>query len=230
MDIQQEHLAQALHLISAGNAQTWEHGYYSRLMAESLGTHDYAYPVFDYEYKDRSVLYTHVHNAVIRTGPMDFFEFGVFQGESFTEWMFINSHPASRFFGFDSFEGLPERWHSNKLEKGHFSTNGQTPEISDPRGSFIKGFFNQSLLPFLNDYERRNRMVIHIDSDLCSSCLYVLMTMNPWIKRGTTIVFDDFGPADEFAAFHHYTTSCSRTWKIVGTRADFVKFAVVITN
>jgi hypothetical protein len=230
MQIEKHQLAKALNLVLADTPEAWEAGYYDRLMADCIGSQNYHYPVFDYEYKDRRILYTHVHNAVIRSGPMDFFEFGVFRGESFRTWMEINTHPASRFFGFDSFEGLPEEWRSNNLPKGHFSTNGALPDIDDSRGTFITGYFNKSLYPFLTGYERKNRMVIHIDSDLCSSCLYVLMAMNPWIARGTVIVFDDFGPADEFAAFHHWYTACSRTWKIIGARADLVKFAVVVTN
>jgi len=191
---------------------------------------EYEYPLLEYDYRDRRILYEYSHKTIVRNAPIDFFEFGVFEGNSFRQWMQVNTHADSRFYGFDSFEGLPEQWHAGGMEKGHFSTQGQTPSISDSRGQFIKGYFNQSLIPFLHHYERKNRMVIHVDADLCSSSLYVLMTMDPFIKRGTLIVFDDFGPADEYAAFYHYTCACSRQWKIVAARGDHHKLAVVITQ
>ena len=230
MQIQQQQLQDALTLVTCGDTHHWEHQYYTRLLNECVAEQDHDFPVFDYEYKDRKILYTYSHEAIVRNAPMDFFEFGVFTGDSFRQWMRINTHDKSRFFGFDSFEGLPEHWQSCNLEKGNFSTQGQPPTIADPRGRFVKGLFNESLLPFLKTYDARNRMVIHVDADLCSSTLYALMTMDPFIKRGTLIVFDDFGPADEFAAFYHYTKACMRTWKIVATRKDYIKFAVVITG
>lgn len=230
MHIQQEQLQDAIHLVTIADTPTWESRYYTRLFKDCMAEQDHDFPVFDYEYKDRRILYSHCHETIVRKAPMDFFEFGVFQGGSFTQWMQINSHPESRFFGFDSFEGLPEHWHAGNMEAGTFSTDGVTPKIDDPRGQFIKGFFNTSMRPFLETYEPKNKLVIHVDADLCSSSLYALMTMDPFIKRGTLIVFDDFGPADEFAAFYHYTKSCMRSWKVVAARRDLFKFAVVITN
>jgi len=229
MEIQQQQLQEALNLVANGTTEMWEYGYYARLKGAMLEESP-AFPVFEYTYKDRNILYSHCHEAIVRNAPMDFFEFGVFRGDSFRQWMQLNTHSESRFFGFDSFEGLPERWEAGDMEAGHFSTDGNLPKISDPRGSFIKGFFNDSLRPFLDTYKPKNKMVIHVDADLCSSSLYAMMTMDPFIKRGTLIVFDDFGPADEFAAFHHYTKSCMRTWKTVAARNDYHKYAVVITN
>lgn len=228
LQVTQQQLEQAVTLIASNQTRPWEKGYYSRLRAEYLSEHQYKYPLLDYEYKNRRILYQYAHETVVKSGPIDFFEFGVFQGNSFKQWMDINQHPESRFFGFDSFEGLPEAWESCKLEKGHFSTDGALPETDDPRASFVKGFFNKSLRPFLETYEQKNQMVLHIDCDLCSSCLYTLITMDPFIERGTLIVFDDFGVADEFAALHHYTRACSREWKIVAARKDLVKFAIVM--
>lgn len=46
--------------------------------------------------------------------------------------------------GFDSFEGLPERWNADHA-KGHFSTAGQIPEIADNRVTFFKGWFKEIL-------------------------------------------------------------------------------------
>lgn len=229
MLIQQQQLQQALNLVQCSNPQEWEQCYYTLLRQQVLSEKD-EFPLFDYEYRKRKLLYTFSHDAVVRGAPIDFFEFGVFRGDSFRQWMQVNTHPESRFFGFDSFEGLPEDWYFGNKPKGHFSTGGILPEIDDPRASFIKGYFNESLRPFLETYEKKNRIVMHIDADLCSSSLYALMTMDPFIERGTLMVFDDFGPADEFAALYHYANSCGREWKVVAARKDLIKLAAVITS
>jgi len=229
MLIQQQQLHQVLNLVQCANPQEWEKFYYTMLRQKVLSEKD-EFPLFDYEYRKRKLLYAFSHDAIARNAPIDFFEFGVYKGDSFRQWMEVNTHPESRFFGFDCFEGLPEDWHTGNKAKGHFSTGGAIPETDDPRASFIKGLFNESLRPFLDSYERKNRLVIHIDADLCSSSLYALMTMDPIIKRGTLIVFDDFNPADEFAALYHYANSCGREWQVVAARRDLVKLAVVITG
>ena len=52
----------------------------------------------------REYFYEFVHRYI--GGAIDYLEFGVFQGESLRSWTQIDSHPESRFYGFDSFKGL----------------------------------------------------------------------------------------------------------------------------
>ena len=84
--------------------------------------------------------------------PIDYLEFGVYEGRSFKKWLSLNSHADSRFFGFDTFVGLPEKW--DWCEKGHFSTDGKVPECNDSRSKFVKGIYQNSLMPFLQGYTR----------------------------------------------------------------------------
>src|SRR5277367_3439257 len=42
--------------------------------------------------------------------PVNYLEFGVYRGESMRSWLASLSRPDSRFAGFDTFTGLPERW------------------------------------------------------------------------------------------------------------------------
>ena len=76
-------------------------------------------------------------------GAINYLEFGVHQGESIRWWVEQNGDPESRFHGFDSFEGLPEDWRSD-FRKGHFSTDGKTPDIADERCSFQVGWFHET--------------------------------------------------------------------------------------
>ena len=55
--------------------------------------------------------YRYVNDAAAGTdAPIDFLEFGVATGRTLRLWTDINRHEDSRFYGFDSFQGLPEDW------------------------------------------------------------------------------------------------------------------------
>ena len=76
--------------------------------------------------------------------------------------MELNTDGNSRFFGFDSFEGLPEEWNQEK-GKGFFNVGGNVPKVDDPRVTFIKGWFDQTVPKFAKDFNPPNRLIIHLD-------------------------------------------------------------------
>ena len=79
---------------------------------------------------------------------IDYLEFGVHEGHSILYWAECNKAPESRFFGFDTFSGLPEDW-TPDYRKGHFDTSGHIPETTDKRVSFISGLFQDTVPEFL---------------------------------------------------------------------------------
>jgi hypothetical protein len=81
-----------------------------------------------YSCADRTEMYRYVNASILKATAIDFLEFGVFRGESISEWISINKDRASRFYGFDSFEGLPENWRQGQ-DKGHFDVGGNIPQI-----------------------------------------------------------------------------------------------------
>lgn len=93
--------------------------------------------------------YDHQGSLVSAT-PIDYLEFGAFRGESLRHWVGLNNKPDSRFFGFDTFAGLPEKW--LEFEAGAFDTGGALPNIADSRVSFIKGIFQDTLYDFLDRF------------------------------------------------------------------------------
>ena len=96
---------------------------------------------------------------------IDYMEFGVWQGASLRMWIEMNQHPKSRFFGFDSFVGLPEDW--GKYPKGTCDVAGKPPDISDQRVKFYTGWFQDSVPGFLAAFRDSDRpLVIHCDADL----------------------------------------------------------------
>src|SRR5262249_40083310 len=134
---------------------------------------------------------------------------GVWQGESIQHWAKINPHPDSRFYGFDSFEGLPEDW--GVMPKGAYSVGGTAPSITDSRVSFIKGWFQDTLRSFLQTFEPHGRVVVNNDSDLYSSTIYCLIQIDHLLEAGSLIIFDEFGcPQDEFRALNDYVSACHK--------------------
>lgn len=141
--------------------------------------------------------------------PLDYLEFGVFEGKSLRLWTELCRSPESRLFGFDTFTGLPEKWElgARSLEEGFFALD-EMPRFDDPRVTLVKGLFQDTLPEFLKTYERRARMVIHCDADLYSSTLYLLTRIAEHLRPGDIIIFDEFSqPLHEFRAVEDWTAA-----------------------
>jgi O-methyltransferase len=181
-------------------------------------------------FSSRKDLHGFLNEAHLKAGtaPVDYLEFGVYRGSSIRLWTDLNKHPDSRFFGFDSFEGLPEDWSSTN-PKGTFNTDGRMPEIDDARVNFVVGWFQNSLPRFLSSFQAKHRLVVHIDCDLFSSALYCLATLNPLIEAGTIIVFDEFDAVlDEYRALTSYTSAFMRTYSLIAATKGFCQAAILM--
>ena len=161
------------------------------------------------------------------SSPIDFLEFGVYNGDSIKWWVNRINNADSMFYGFDSFEGLPEDW--GVVNKNTFSTNGKTPEINDVRCEFIKGLFQQTLHNFVDTHDFKRKSIIHLDADLYSATLFVLMTLGKKIKKGDIIIFDQFNSlAHEFKAFREFTESYYIEYDVIAASNNFTEVAVRI--
>lgn len=130
-------------------------------------------------------------------------EFGVWKGDSTRFFAGLNRSPASRFYGFDSFEGLPEDWRG--MAHARFDVGGSLPQIDDSRVTFVKGWFRDTLPPMLDhlvEASRDRSLVVHYDADLYSSTLYLLFTLGSRFKR-YTFIFDEFS-GHETRALYNY--------------------------
>jgi hypothetical protein len=127
-----------------------------------------------------------------------FLEFGVWKGRTIN--LCSGLRPNNHFYGFDSFEGLPEEWkladdnslsHITQIDKGHFAL-GQLPKVNS-NVTLTKGFFDKTLDAWIEDNLDNNSVIswLHVDCDLYSSAKYVLDKLNPYIVPGTVIRFDE---------------------------------------
>lgn len=163
-----------------------------------------------FDYQKRYQLYEQVRAAEeLDDVPVTYLEFGVAAGHSFRWWVSNLQHPEARFYGFDTFTGLPEDW--GPFKAGDMSNGNKPPEIADDRVRFFQGLFQKTLPAFLDGQPLRGRKVIHLDADLYSATLYVLAVLDPYLHTGDLILFDEFNvPTHEFAAFRDYTRSFYR--------------------
>lgn len=116
-----------------------------------------------------------------------FLEFGVASGRTISH-IALNT-PRIHFYGFDSFEGLPEAWRSG-FDKGVFA-QARLPVVP-PNVTLIKGWFDDTLPTFLHDRPHMPLSLIHIDCDLYSSTKTIFANLKDRIVPGTVIVFDEY--------------------------------------
>src|SRR4051812_44231357 len=83
-----------------------------------------------WDYNKRFIMYQNLIQNENLTQPINYLEFGVADGYSFNWWMTKNDHSESRFYGFDTFTGLPEDF--GPYKKGSFNS-GNIPVVKDGR-------------------------------------------------------------------------------------------------
>jgi hypothetical protein len=174
----------------------------------------------------RDEMYGYINASVLKSHPIDFLEFGVFQGESLRVWSGLSKDPRSRFYGFDSFEGLPETWRKSQ-GKGHFDVGGQVPVIQDARIKFVKGWFDQTVPEFVRSFVPMNRLVVHLDADLYSSTVLPLIHLNHWLCSGSLLIFDEFYDREhEFKAFRDFLKASRKDYRAVCEIGGYQKVCV----
>ncbi len=139
--------------------------------------------------------------------PGDYYEFGLFRG-----YTFLCAYQAcceldlqnTRFYGFDSFQGLPpiEGIDKGKGEffEGQFACSKEKVEknlsthgMDLSRSALIEGFFDKSLTEELKGrYPFRSAAVVLFDCDLYSSTQDVLKWIAPFLDEDSILLFDDW--------------------------------------
>jgi O-methyltransferase len=182
-----------------------------------------------WNYEKRYPLYKWVlekENLIIH--PVNYLEFGVASGQSFRWFLSQITNPESRFYGFDTFTGLPEDF--GVFKKGMFNNNTRPPQIADNRVKFYQGLFQQTLPGFLHELNNDKRNIIMLDADLYSATLYALASLAPFLKKDDIIFFDEFAvPTHEFKAFHDFVKSHYTNLKLIAAANNyyFVVFKVI---
>lgn len=162
--------------------------------------------------------------------PIIYMEFGVASGVSFRWWMANSKHEDSKFFGFDTFEGLPEDW-GFFYKKGDMSH--QIEKLDDTRYQFFKGLFQETFPNFINEnaieLKSGKRKILHLDADLFSSTLFVLTQIYPYLKQGDILIFDEFSVAShEFFALDIFQKSFYIKLKPISAINNFYQTTFIV--
>ena len=138
----------------------------------------------------------------------DYLEFGVYWGNTFLA-AYHNAQRFGlknmRFYGFDSFEGLPEITGVDKAGDCHYH-EGQysctmeavrerlaSEGVDLGRTQFIKGWYDKTLTPETKQsLPIKKAAVIWIDCDLYESTVPALQFVTDYVQDGTIICFDDW--------------------------------------
>ena len=144
-------------------------------------------------------------------------EFGVASGNTIN---YISKFTDDTVYGFDSFEGLPEKWRDG-FDKGAFSRSGNLPPVNN-NVKLIKGWFSDTLIPFIKTHNKKVTF-IHLDADLYSSTKYILDVLKNYIDDGCIIVFDELvnypgfdGDTGELKAFYEFITENKVNYSWIG--------------
>jgi len=138
----------------------------------------------------------------------DYFEFGVFKGYAFWHAQKTASQLGfdhMRFFGFDSFNGLPEitqpdQTSHNEFYQGQFRcSKNQVEKNLNAKGVdwnktfLIEGYFDTSLTQETKEkYSLAKVSLALIDCDLYASTVDVLAFLKEMLADGTILMFDDW--------------------------------------
>jgi hypothetical protein len=144
-------------------------------------------------------------------------EFGVFSGKTIN---YISKFTNEKVYGFDSFEGLPEKWRDG-FDKGRFSTYGNLPMVNN-NVQLIKGWFSDTLLIFIQTQNKKVSF-IHMDADIYSSTKYIFDVLKDYIDNDCVIVFDELvnysgfdGDTGELKAFYEFITENKVDYEWIG--------------
>lgn len=179
-------------------------------------------------YRDRYKLFEYlIKNEKLENENVNYLEFGVSKADSFKWWLNAIKNKDAAFYGFDTFEGLPEKWGTYKA--GDMSAI--IPDLNDTRAEFFKGLFQETLFGFikLHNLNDGKRKIIHMDADLFSATIFVLTSLAPYLNDNDIILFDEFNvPNHEFYAFRIFTDTFYVKYELLGAVNNFYQIAIKI--
>ena len=160
-----------------------------------------------------------------------FLEFGVFKGDSINR--FAELRNDVRWYGFDSFEGLPEAW-GKGARKGYFSLGGVAPPVRH-NVTLIKGLFENTLPDFVKQHGHQKVAFLHVDCDIYSATKTIFDNIGALLQPGCIILFDElFNYRDwedgEYKAFSEYVAKSGCSFEYIAYVNAGTQVAIRLTG
>jgi hypothetical protein len=203
---------------------------------EDKGLEDLKDCVTDYDLYEW-IVNTQLDPALLETGLV--LEFGTATGRTlnqFAYWL-----PNKTISGFDSWQGLPEKF--NDLPAGHFAQS--LPEVL-PNCELVQGWFGarpeqdqSSIAEFTAQEFAKVRKeliaLLHLDADLYSSTKTVLDAFSAHIVPGTVILFNEYWnhptwKKHEYRAWKEHCKAHGIEYEYIGYASDHQEVAIRVTK
>jgi len=166
----------------------------------------------------------------------DFVEFGVFRGGSLIQTMKMLKFKDAKYYGFDSFEGLPPTKVPLKgnLKQEFFEKNFSNTSLEYVKEKLrskglnavlVKGYFNK--LKPLSSYGIKKIRFAYIDADIYEGYRDALSLITPYLQVGTVMLFDEFiAPSDyRYQGIREHGTRAIREWeRKTGLNLHIIRF------
>ena len=115
---------------------------------------------------------------------------GVYKGDTLKIW--ADNRPTQRgganVYGFDSFQGLQERWSHIDESVGSWNAEGKVPQVD--RAEIVVGEIQKTLPEFLRNHHEGFSFV-HIDVDTYPTTKFILSQLKGKLLNGSLILFDE---------------------------------------
>jgi hypothetical protein len=167
--------------------------------------------------RKEQILYTCLEYADLAVVKGDYLEFGVWKGGSITAAYHLSrcfqSLSQMRFYGFDSFQGIPSLT-VNKKEARDFLPGSFSAELEEVRDNLKRAGVNMTRVELVSGWYKdtltkktrealplRNAAVVNVDCDVYESTVQVLAFIEPYLADGSIVIFDDwycFANREEF--------------------------------
>ncbi|PWN55367.1 class I SAM-dependent methyltransferase [Abyssibacter profundi] len=157
----------------------------------------------------------------LRSNPADGLnlEFGVFRGRSIN--FFAEQLPSQTFHGFDSFEGLPSGngfW-ARYFSKGRFDLGGRLPP-TQANVTLHAGWIEETLPAMLKTVPDEPVRFAHIDTDIYESARQILELIEPRLRPGSILLFDEYCnypgfTSEEYRAFQEFVATAGVEYRII---------------
>jgi O-methyltransferase len=163
--------------------------------------------VISYDRKE-TMLHTCLEYAAVGNVRGDYLEFGVWQGRSMIAAYHLSQLfpelSSMRFYGFDSFEGIPtlttSKSEAAEFPPGSFRAgleevrrNLMAANVDMDRITFIPGWYNDTLQEKgMQALPLKAAAVVNVDCDVFESTVPVLDFIEPLLLDGSIVIFDDW--------------------------------------
>ena len=153
------------------------------------------------------------------------FEFGVASGDATKTFLKMPyAVNCLQWNGFDTFFGLPNAW--GDLSAGAFSTNGVPPKIENQIVNWHVGLIEKTCTNIQTLNLLDQRFIVIFDFDLYSATKSAWTAIEPHLKSGDILYFDEAYESDESQIIEEIIASKKLYFRVLGYTTMGIAFVI----